>query len=70
MLGIIKTLISNQEVGQQGFEGLLWGPIIRGPGPFTCWGPKAQAEEGDGLGSAIQIRNSLGIQPRTIQSSA
>ena len=49
---------------------LLWGPIIRGPGPFIRWGPKAQAEEGDGTGSAIQVRNSLGTQPRTIQSSA
>ena len=34
--------------------------MIRGPGPFTCWGPEAQAEEGDGSGSAIQIRSSLG----------
>ena len=52
------------------FEGLLWGPMIRGPGPFTCWGPKAQVEEGDGPGSAMQIRSSLGTQPRTIHSSA
>ena len=44
---------------------ILWGPIIRGPGPFIRWGPKAQAEEGYGPGSAIQVRNSLGIQPRT-----
>ena len=48
----------------------LWGPIIRGPGPFIRWGPKAQAEKGDGLGSAIQVRNSLGTQSRTTQSSA
>ena len=48
----------------------MWGPIIRGPGPFISWGPKAQAEEGYGPGSAIQVRNSLGTQPRTIQSLA
>ena len=48
----------------------MWGPIIRGPGPFIRWDPKAQAEEGDGPGSAIQVRNSLGTQPRTTQSSA
>ena len=49
---------------------LVWGPIIRGPGRFICRGPKAQAEEGYGLGSAIQVRDGLGTQPRTIQSSA
>ena len=49
---------------------LLWGPIIRGPGPFIRWGPKAQAEEGDGPDSAIQVQNSHGTQSRTIQSSA
>ena len=48
----------------------LWGPIIRGPGPFIRWGLKAQAEEGYGPCSAIQLRNSLRIQPRAIQSSA
>ena len=45
---------------------ILWGPIIRGPGPFIRWGLKVQVEEGDGPGSAIQVRNSLGTQPRTI----
>ena len=33
----------------------VWGPIIRGSGPFIRGGPKAQAEEGDGPGSAIQV---------------
>ena len=31
---ITKTPLPNQEVGQQDFEGLLWGPRICGPGPF------------------------------------
>ena len=42
----------------------LWGPIIYGPGPFIRRGPKAQAEEGYGLGSAIQVRDGLGTQDR------
>ena len=29
---ITKTPLPNQEVGQQDFEGLLWGPRICGPG--------------------------------------
>ena len=48
----------------------MWGPVIREPGPFIRWGPKVQAEGDDGSGSAMQVRNSLGTQPRTTQSSA
>ena len=48
----------------------MWGPVIRGPSPFIRWGPKTQAEEGGGPGSAMQVRNDLGTQPRTTQSSA
>ena len=57
MLGITKTLLSNQEVEQQGFEGLLWGPTIFGPALFIRWGPKAQAEEGYGPDTAMQVQN-------------
>ena len=60
----------NQIHNQWNSNTFLWGPIIRGPDPFIRQGPKAQAEEGDGPGSAIQVRDSLGTQPRTIQSSA
>ena len=48
----------------------MWGPIICGPGPFIHWGLKARAEKGYSLGSVIQVQNSFGTQPRTIQSSA
>ena len=68
---LLQVVIGEQKSSFIGkFKLELWGPIIRGPGPFTCWGPKAQAEEGDGPGSTIQIRSILGTQPRTIQSSA
>ena len=49
---------------------ILWGPIVCGPGTFIHWGLKARAEKGDSPGSLIQVQNSLGTQPRTIQSSA
>ena len=49
---------------------ILWGPTIIGPAPFVRWSPKAQAEEGYGPGTVMQIQNSIGKQPRTIQSSA
>ena len=48
----------------------MWGPIVCGPGPFIHWGLKARAEKGYSSGSVIQVQNSLGTQPRTIQSSA
>ena len=41
-----------------------------GPVPFIRWGPKAQAEEGYGPDTVMQVQNNIGIQPRTIQSSA
>ena len=40
------------------------------PAPFIRWGPKAQAEEGYGSDTVMQVQHSIGIQPRTIQSSA
>ena len=49
---------------------LLWGPTIFGPALFTRWSPKAQAEEGYGPGTVMQVQNSIGIQPRTIQPLA
>ena len=52
------------------FEGLLWGLIVCGPGPFIHWGLKARAEKCYSPGSVIQVQNGLGTQPRTIQSSA
>ena len=48
----------------------MWGPTIFGPTPFIRWGPKAQAEEGYGPDTVMQVQNSIVIQPRTIQSSA
>ena len=41
-----------------------------GPAPFIRWGPKAQAEEGYGPDAVMQVQHSIGIQSRTIQSSA
>ena len=41
-----------------------------GPAPLIRWGPKAQAEEGYGPDTVTQVQHSIGIQPRTIQSSA
>ena len=43
---------------------------IFGPAPSIRWGSKAQAEEGYGSDTVIQVQNSIGIQPRTIQSLA
>ena len=48
----------------------MWGPTIFGPAPFIRWGPKAQTEEGYGPDAVMQVQHSIGIQPRTIQSSA
>ena len=54
-----------------GFWGAIVGPNnIFGPAPSIRWGPKAQAEEGYGPDTVIQVQNSIGIQPRTIQSLA
>ena len=39
----------------------MWGPTIFGPAPFIRWGPKAQAEEGYGQGTVMQVQNSIGI---------
>ena len=41
-----------------------------GPAPFIRWGLEAQAEEGYGLDTIIKVQNSIGKQPRMIQSSA
>ena len=40
------------------------------PWPIYSLGPKARVEEGYSSDSVIQVQNSLGTQPRTIQSSA
>ena len=48
----------------------MWGPIVCGPGPFIYWSLKARAEKGCSPGSVIQVQNSFGTQPRTIQSLA
>ena len=46
------------------------GPNSLWPWPIYSLGPKARAEKGYSPGSVIQVQNSLGIQLRTIQSSA
>ena len=45
------------------------GPNNLWPWPIYSLGPKARAEEGYSPGSVIQVQNSLGTQPRTIQFS-
>ena len=34
----------------------LWGPTIFGPAPFIRWGLKAQAEEGYGPDTVMQVQ--------------
>ena len=48
----------------------LVGPNSLWPWPIYSLRPKARAEKGYSPGSVIQVQNSLGTQPRTIQSSA
>ena len=43
--GLPKPSSPNQEAGQQGFEGLLWGPIMDGPGPFADEGSKGLSQK-------------------------
>ena len=49
---------------------IVVGPNDLRPWPIYSLGPKARVEEGYSLGSVIRVQNSLGTQPRTIQSSA
>ena len=46
------------------------GPNSLRPWPIYLLGPTTRAEKGYNPGSVIQVQNSLGTQPRTIQSSA
>ena len=46
------------------------GPNNSWANPIYSLGPKARAEKGYSPGSLKQVQNSLGTQPRTIQSSA
>src|SRR6266568_1045094 len=75
MLGITKTPLSNQEVGQQGFEGLLWGPIVDGPGPFTHGESKSPSRGGlwpklHNIKHKVALGYSRGqFSPRQTQSS-
>jgi len=65
--GITKIPLSNQEVGQPGFEGLLWGPNdlwARPIYPGRIQRPKPRRA------MAQARQNSLWIPPRTAQSSA
>ena len=48
----------------------LVGPNSLRPWPIYLLGPTTRAEKGYNPGSVIQVQNSLGTQPRTIQSSA
>ena len=50
-----KSSSPDHEVGQQDFEGLLRGPLVRGPGPFIRGGLKGLSREG--------------LQPRTVNTS-
>ena len=74
MLGITKTHISNPEVGQQGFEGLLWGPIVYGPDPFTRGESKGPSRGGlwpkpNNIKHKIALGYSRGpLSPRQTQS--
>ena len=53
-----------------GFWGAIVGPNSLWPWSIYLLGPKAWAEKGYSPESIIQVQNSLGTQPRTIQSSA
>ena len=67
MLGVTKTPLPNQEVGQQGFEGLLWGPNdlwARPIYPGKIQRPKPRRA------SAQARQSSLWVPPRVVQSSA
>ena len=57
--GVTKTPLSSPEVGQPGFEGLMWGANdLRARPIYLGENPKAQAEEDYGPSSA---KSPLGI---------